>query len=312
MVAVPLGQRGLLDRGAGGDPGVGDDDVDAAEGLDRGRNASATAASEVTSPATASPRSPYVGDRFARAVAVEVERDHARAGRRQRLDDRAPDAARAAGDQRDLALQLAGRRRLRELVELQRPVLDRERLRRVQRHELAERLGARHDLDRAVVEVARDLRRLGRRPRGDQAHALDEHDPRVGIAGHVALARVRLEVRAVVGAVSVGELGDPLRRRILARDPQRQALGVHEVVRARRADLHQPRRLLGADELHHALGRVDRQDLRALGRHRTADRRQQRGQRPAGSDFRPPKRDASPVRSLTNSTAWLMTSIVLR
>ena len=36
VVAVPLGQRGLLDRRAGGDAGVGDDDVDAAEGLDRG------------------------------------------------------------------------------------------------------------------------------------------------------------------------------------------------------------------------------------------------------------------------------------
>ena len=51
-----------------------------------------------------------------------------------------PMPPRAAGDERDLALQLAGRRRLRELVELQRPVLDREALRGVQRHELAERL----------------------------------------------------------------------------------------------------------------------------------------------------------------------------
>ena len=152
-----------------------------------------------------------------------------------------------------------------------------------------------------MVEVARDLRRLGRGAGGDQAHALDEHDPRVGVAGHVALARVGLEVRAVVGAVRVGELGDPLRRRVLARDPQRQALGVHEVVRTGRADGHQPRGLLGADELHHAVGRVDGQHLRALGA--TPRRGSPAAARSAtrrARALRPPKRETSPVRSLTN------------
>ncbi len=223
-----------------------------------------------------------LGDRFARAVAVEVERHHARARGSERGDDRAPDPARATRDQRDLALQLTGRRRLRELVELERPVLDRERLGRVQGHELAQGLSAGHHLDRAVVEVARDPRRLGGRPGGDQAHALDEHDPRVGIARDVALAGVRLEVRAVVRTVGVSELGDPLRRRVLARDPQRHALGVHEVVRTGRAHAHQPRSLLGADELHHAVGRVDGQDLGLLGGDRAADRGQQGVQRARG------------------------------
>ena len=69
-----------------------------------------------------------LGDRLRGALAVEVEADHARAGGGQRVDDRAADAAGRAGDQRDLALQLARRRRQRELVELERPVLDREAL----------------------------------------------------------------------------------------------------------------------------------------------------------------------------------------
>ena len=34
VAAVPVGQRRLLDRRAGGDAGVRDDDVDAAEALD--------------------------------------------------------------------------------------------------------------------------------------------------------------------------------------------------------------------------------------------------------------------------------------
>ena len=49
------------------------------------------------------------------------------------------DPAGGAGDQRDRALQLARRRRERQLVELERPVLDRERLLVVERDEAAER-----------------------------------------------------------------------------------------------------------------------------------------------------------------------------
>ena len=109
----------------------------------------------------------------------------------------------------------------------------------------------------------------------------------IGVARHVALAGVGLEVRAIVRPVGVGELGDPLRRRVLARDPQRQALGVHEVVRTGRADGHQLRRLLGADELHHAVGGVDGQDLRALGADRAADRGQQGVERARGLDAAP-------------------------
>ena len=274
VVAVPLLERRLLERGAGRDAGVGDDDVEAAERVDRGgeRRRDVLLGRDV-----AADRDPVVlGHRVARSGLVEVERDHAGARGGERVEDRAADAAGAAGDERDLALELAGRRRLGELVELERPVLDREALGGVERDELAERLGAGHDLDRAVVEVARDLRRLHGRARGDHAHALDEDDPGVGIAGLVAVG-VGLEVRPVVVAVGLRELGDAVR--LLARDPQRQPLRVHEVVGARGADGDELRGLLGADELHHAVGGVDGEDLRALGGHRAADRRQQVVQR---------------------------------
>ena len=51
-------------------------------------------------------------------------------------DDGAADPAGGAGDERDLALELARRRRQRELVELERPVLDGEALGLGQRDEL--------------------------------------------------------------------------------------------------------------------------------------------------------------------------------
>ena len=102
VVAVPLGQRRLLDRRARRDAGVGDHDVDAAEGLTAARKASRTSSSEVTSPATARPRVAKLSDGLVGAVAVEVEGDDARAGVGQRVDDRAADAAGGAGDERDL------------------------------------------------------------------------------------------------------------------------------------------------------------------------------------------------------------------
>ena len=62
------------------------------------------------------------------AVDVAIGDDDVRAARGEQARGRAADAARAAGDERDPAGELAARRRLRELVALERPVLDRERL----------------------------------------------------------------------------------------------------------------------------------------------------------------------------------------
>ena len=154
MVAVPqLAEARLLDRRARRQPGVGDDDVYPAEGLDGGRERVAHGVLGRDVAVDGQPAVAQRRHRLRRSVAVEVEGGHARAGRGQRLDDGAPDPARRAGDERDRPLQLTGRRRKRQLVELQRPVLDGEALARIQRGEAAERVGAGHHLDRPVVEV---------------------------------------------------------------------------------------------------------------------------------------------------------------
>ena len=109
-------------------PGVGDDDVDAAEALHRGRERAATSSSEVTSPPTPTAAVAECRDGRRGALAVEVEPDDAGAGAGQRVDDRAADAARGTGDQRDLPCSSPGGGAERQLVELERPVLDGEAL----------------------------------------------------------------------------------------------------------------------------------------------------------------------------------------
>ncbi len=142
------------------------------------------------------------------AVDVEVGDDDVGAALGEQARGGAADPARAAGDQRDPAGELAARRRLRELVALERPVLDRERLALAQRAEAAERVGRVLDRDRPVVEVAREARARRVGARRDDADARDEHDAR---PGRVDRERPRLvvEVALVVVAVPVGVLGDP-------------------------------------------------------------------------------------------------------
>ena len=71
------------------------DDVDAAEALDRrARRPAATAGLARDVALHREPGRPEIGDRRLGAVAVEVERDHGRAERGERVHDRAPDAAR--------------------------------------------------------------------------------------------------------------------------------------------------------------------------------------------------------------------------
>ena len=98
------------------------------------------------------------------AFAVQVGEDHARPLGRERPGGCTADTAGAAGDEDDGSLELAGRRCERKLVELERPVLDRERLLVVQGDEAPEPGGTSHHGDRAQVEVARELRGLQRPP----------------------------------------------------------------------------------------------------------------------------------------------------
>ena len=219
-------------------------------------------------------------DRLGRSLGIEVERHDAGAGRRQRLDHRAPDAAGGAGHQRHLPLELAGRRRQRQLVELERPVLDGEALALVERHEAAQRMGAGHDLDRAVVEVAREPCRLGGGRDAHEPDVLDQHHARVRVGGLRGLVAVALDIRAVVLAEAPGEVADPRRQRVVVvrvrveRHPQGHALGVHEMVGARRADAGQLGGGARGHELEHPRRGVDHEHLRALARDRPAQRGQ--------------------------------------
>ena len=127
-------------------------------------------------------------DRVGGALAVDVERDDARAGLRQRFDDGPTDAAGGAGDERDLALELTRRRRQRQLVQLQRPVLDREALGLVERDELGD--GARRrpsPRSRGGTDHARAARPAPGADR-DQPDVLDQHDARIRV-GHLCLRR---------------------------------------------------------------------------------------------------------------------------
>ena len=251
-------------------PGVRDDDVDAAEGERRlavgvddrrlvgdvGHDCDRGVAE--------------FGGVLGGTFAVDVGDDDAGALGDERPGDGAADAAGAAGDQGDRSLELPRRRRERQLVQLERPVLDPERLLVVERDEAAERGGAAHDCDRAVVEVAGEPGGLQRPPGADEADALDQHDPRARVEELVTLGPIPLEVGALA-LVEVADLLDqalPEGGRIVAirveLDPGRTPLRVHEVVGAGRADLRELARLAPADELEHRRRAVDLEDPRAV------------------------------------------------
>ena len=77
--------------------------------------------------------------RLPRAVLVDVREHDVSAQASQPLRGRPADAAGSAGDERHAARHLLLRRHLRELVALERPVLDAERLPLVEGHEAAHR-----------------------------------------------------------------------------------------------------------------------------------------------------------------------------
>ena len=185
------------------------------------------------------------------SVGVQVGDDDMRASRCQRTRRRPADPAGCAGHERDPARQLSARRSLRELVALERPVLDRERLALAERAKAAGRVGRVLHGDRAVVQVTR-----GSRPRGvgaarDDPDAGNERD--TGPDGiDRELPRLVVDVALVVVAVPAAVLRDALRDRGrelvgavrvgIEADDERLVLGVDQVVGARRPDLAHFRR----------------------------------------------------------------------
>ena len=237
----------LGDRRRGGDPCVGDDDVDPAEAVDGGREGGGDRIllGHVTGRGGAVLG--VVGRGGSRSVGVDVEPDHRGAGGVEGGHDRTADAAGRAGDEGDLALELTGGRQQAEFVELQGPVLDGEGLGCGQGDELRQPVGTGHHLDGPVIEVPADLGPLDVRADGDETDVLDEHHARVGIAHLVGDAGVVGEVLGVLvavpghpGADAVPERVQAIAGRVIG-DPQGDALGVDEMVGAGGADLGEGR-----------------------------------------------------------------------
>ena len=140
----------------------------------------------------------------------------------------------------------SGRRRLRELVTLERPVLDCERLCLAERAEPAQGVGGAFDGDRPVVQIARDTRAPAIGAGRDDADSRDENHARAGRIDR-KLSCLVVQIALVVAAIPVRELLDPsaerggeLRRAVVRGievDDQRPVLRVDQVVGAGRADL---------------------------------------------------------------------------
>ena len=249
---VPIVDRRLDERRGGCEPGVVDDDVDAAEAVGRGgeHRRHLVLGGDVGGDAER-PLGAEGGGDLLGPLAVEVGDDHARPVAGEQLGDGPADPRRRTGDEGDAALQRRRRRAHAQLALLELPVLDAELLvvvdRRVRRH----RLGAAHHVDRVDVELAGDACRLRVGAEAPHADAGHEDDHRIGAAHR---RRALLGVGVVVGAGSrrgtaraarsrrVTLLVERRRRRQV--EVQRPHLGAQEVVGARRALGGQARRRL--------------------------------------------------------------------
>ena len=171
----------------GGDAGVGDENVQAAKSEDRfvkrgfdlalARHVDMDAADHVLAEPLAE-----VGDGRIQALGVDVGEHDAGAFAHEPRRDRLPDAARAAGHQRDAPGE---RFRLRHALKLglfQQPIFDIERFLLRKPHVLADAGRATHHVDRVDVEFRGDASRRFVLGEGQHADAGDEIDDRVRVA----------------------------------------------------------------------------------------------------------------------------------
>ena len=97
------------------------------------------------------------GDSLCAACAVDIGHDDVRAVLREAKGSGATDAAGGAGDERDLAGEVAVRRGQLQLVEFERPVFNVVGLVGRQADEAAQRFGVADDGDGAVVKLPADI-----------------------------------------------------------------------------------------------------------------------------------------------------------
>ena len=205
-------------------------------------------------------------------------------------------------DHRDLAGQLSARRCLGELVALERPVLDRERLGLRQRTEPAEGVGRVFDGDRPVVEIPRDASTAGVASAGHDPDARDEDDAgtrrvdrelaRLVVDVAVVVVVIPLRVAADTCTKCVCQLGGRVGARIEVHD-QRLVFRVDQVVGTGRSRSGSPRPS--------GLPRRTRL-LRCFGRPRARARRRLQAERHAAragtaTEGRRPQRRRAPQRA---------------
>ena len=157
LVAVPLGQRGVLDRRAGGDARVGDHDVDTAERVDRGGERLATA---VLGGDVAGDRDAAVAERRDRVARRRRRRCrtptmHAPAPHRTSTIAR-PMPPAAPVTSATLPCSSPGGGASESLYSSSGQYSIAKLSASVERDELGERARSGHHLDRAVVEIARE------------------------------------------------------------------------------------------------------------------------------------------------------------
>ena len=184
--------------------GVVDDQVEAAERQHAASTIACTASSSVTSAATPTATS---GPPISAAAACALARSRSAMTTQapsaaSRFGDRLADAAGGAGDQGDPGGERLRLRHPLELGLLQRPVLDAELLRLVDRRVRRDALGAAHHVDRVDVELAGHAGGLLVLAVAEHADARHQHDERVGAAdGRRVGRRVAVVVALVVLAV---------------------------------------------------------------------------------------------------------------
>ena len=177
-------------------PGIGDDDIHAAEFF-RDRIEGAAHIGGIRH--VAAKRQRVAADLFRNAYAavlVAVEHGHFRALFGKRFGGRRADARAAAGDDRDLARQrlLGG---LAELGLFQRPIFDVELVFLGNRLIAAHAFGGAHRLDRVFGDVGGDGRILRRCAEAEQADARHQHHARVRIELLLDAVQPRIVAREI-------------------------------------------------------------------------------------------------------------------
>ena len=179
--AAPLLVGELLELPGRGDACVQDDRVEAAEALDRGPDRAVDDGGIGQIARDRDCARQALGS-AGETVVVDVGEEQMRAPGRQVVRDVAADAGGGAGDEHDVAGELGRRRRERQLVELERPILE---VMHLGFGEPARAAEAVEGGGNRGVRVRRDLGPRSRcthvGPGRDDAEARDEHDP---VASH--------------------------------------------------------------------------------------------------------------------------------